>query len=381
MIQENWPQLSTINWLGLWPRGGWPGRLQATFSYTIVLCTPLLFATEGYGASLGINQGNLVVVMQRFNEMISGILFYLHSLVFIFYRTEIKKTLTLIDDLNEDITREDGDMAFEEILKRKTFNKKVYKMFLTMFIFLAAPWSIFPLAQSIINNERILLVNVWVPLDNNFLPFYIIQFLFQVLCGYNYSLSLTMFNALFVSVCELIFGHLSILCLRVRKIQYGLPSTNLELIRSIQHQNRILEIIHKFQGITMLLLIADCILTIVLVCCILVELTKAVPGSEGRVFSVILEALSVLMFLGTYCWYGNQITYQYSQVVSSWYSGDWYNGTKDEKKILLNAMTMTRRPVYLGGFIRIDTLTFINIIKGAFSFYNVLMAEKKIPGN
>lgn len=62
---------------------------------------------------------------------------------------------------------------------------------------------------------------------------------------------------------------------------------------------------------------------------------------------------------------------QCGELVKFGYLGDWYRGTQEEKKILLNIMTRGMVQGSFGGFVGIDIYTFINV--STFIFYLICL--------
>nr|WVD93614.1 odorant receptor 73 [Graphosoma rubrolineatum] len=356
-----WPQLSKLNWFGHWPTDkGIKVWLQRTASYTILLWTICLFGAELFSSQRTFYSGDLIGMFINLNEFFSGLQCYLATLVFVVYRRPLEEAMRLLEGLTQEVTNELEALAKEEFNRRRYKGKLAYYMFFGTFVMICH-WAVRPLLNMAIYGESSLIVHSWVPFSMSSLAGFIGNYLFQIVPCLSFCLGFCLFASIFVCFSEMLLGHFAILGKKLSSMDYGKGPLDSRLANCIDHHTRLLKICSMFQDITSIPLLTQCIFTVLALCMAMFELTNVQGASSGRIISVFAEAQQELLFLATYCWYGNEITMQCLELLRPGYMSNWYQGTRSEKKMLLNLMTRTRKPIYLGGFIKMDMLTFINV--------------------
>ncbi|CAH1400350.1 unnamed protein product [Nezara viridula] len=305
------------------------------------------------------------------NEFFSGVQCYLATLVFVVYRRPLEEAMRLLEELTEEVTTELEAVASQEFSRRRKKGKWAYYMFFGSFV-MVCHWAIRPLLSMAIYGESSLIVHSWVPFARDSLIGFFGNYMFQIVPCLSFCLGFCLFASIFVFLSEMLLGHFAMLGKKLSLMEYGKGPLESKLSNCIDHHTRLLKICSMFQDITSIPLLTQCIFTVLALCMAMFELSDVEGASSGRIISVLAEAQQELLFLATYCWYGNEITIQCLELMRAGYMSNWYQGTTREKRMLLNIMTRTVRPIYLGGFIKMDMITFINVLKAAFSYYSFL---------
>nr|QQP19725.1 olfactory receptor 30 [Tropidothorax elegans] len=375
MKPTNWPQFFLVRCYGHWPGEGITGMVQRTVSGLVVLLTVLLLVSEGLSTRLYFLNGDLEIGLVNLNEMLFGIQCLIFLLTFLAYKPEISEAINLLDGLTEQVVEEmAGDLEVErELKKRKWRCLWAHRFFFWSFV-LVCHWALRPLLHFCLYGEPASIVHCLLPFDNHVASGFFYNYFFQLIPCTSFCVCFCMFGSLFVSICEQILGHMEILKHRLETLEYGKEDTYRDLVKSVKHHKEILRIVQISQQFSSVPLIAMCLFTVLVLCVILFEITSVESATNERIINLLEEAQQEIFFLATYCWYGNEITSQGVDLLRPGYMSHWYDGTTKEKRILLTLMTRTIVPSHFGGFIRIDLLTFINVIKAAFSYYNFLNA-------
>nr|AXX83019.1 odorant receptor [Yemma signatus] len=374
MNANNWPQFRLVNCFGHWPSGGATGQAQRAFSYTLVVLTAGLLAAEAVSTSWYFASGELQGALINLNELVSGLQCFNFVFTFLLYKAEISNVVLLIEDLTIRALEEARHLDVEEIVRRR--RKRclwAYRFFFWMFVVICH-WALPPLLHFFVYGEPAVIVHSWLPFDNTKAAGFLANYFLQLLPCISFCACNVMFGSVFISISELTLGHMEILGRRLANVRYGRRDTHRELNRCIRHHEEILRIIQIFQDFCSSPLVILCLLTIVTLCVILFEITCIETTSNERMINILAEGQMIFLTTATCCWYANEVTFQSRELIRPGYMSNWYEGVEKDKKSLLNLMTRTTVQGYFGRFMKMDLLTFINILKAAFSFYNFLAA-------
>ncbi|XP_024218754.2 uncharacterized protein, partial [Halyomorpha halys] len=305
-----WPQLSKLNWFGHWPTDdGLKGGLQRTASYTILFWTLCLFGAELFSSQQTFLSGDLIGMLGNLNEFFSGLQCYLATLVFVVYRQPLEEAMRLLEELTQEVTTELEEVAMEEFSRRRKNGKRAYYVFFGTFV-MVCYWAVRPLLSMAIYGESSLIVHSWVPFAKDSLLGFFGNFMFQIVPCLSFCLGFCLFASIFVFLSEMFLGHFAMLGKKLNSMDYGKEPLESKLANCIDHHTRLLKICSMFQDITSVPLLTQCILYVLGLCISMFELSDVQGASSGRLISVVAETQQVVLFLATYCWYGNEITIQ-----------------------------------------------------------------------
>ncbi|KAL1506466.1 hypothetical protein ABEB36_005829 [Hypothenemus hampei] len=90
--------------------------------------------------------------------------------------------------------------------------------------------------------------------------------------------------------------------------------------------------------------------------------------------SVIFYIMAMVMELGVYCWFGNNVYFESLEIIHSCSLSNWYEESHDVKKMLLILMERTKRPLEIKAlnFTTINANTFVAILKWSYSYFALL---------
>ncbi|XP_050302653.1 odorant receptor 94a-like [Anthonomus grandis grandis] len=89
---------------------------------------------------------------------------------------------------------------------------------------------------------------------------------------------------------------------------------------------------------------------------------------------IVTYGVNMLSELGLYCWYGNMILFESSEIMISSYLSNWYERSRPVKKILFMLMERAKKPMRIkgGNYIALNYVTFVMIIKYSYSYFALL---------
>ncbi|KAL1506460.1 hypothetical protein ABEB36_005823 [Hypothenemus hampei] len=90
--------------------------------------------------------------------------------------------------------------------------------------------------------------------------------------------------------------------------------------------------------------------------------------------SIICYIMAMLLQLGIYCWFGNNVYFESLKVIHSCSLSHWYEESNGVKKMLLILMERTKRPLQFKAlnFTTINANTFVAILKWSYSYFALL---------
>nr|ALR72582.1 odorant receptor OR39 [Colaphellus bowringi] len=114
------------------------------------------------------------------------------------------------------------------------------------------------------------------------------------------------------------------------------------------------------------------VLVTLVLCCLLYSSTAPL---ESFVLSVIVTlTLVVLIEVFILCWFCQEFTTEFSNVLDAAYELDWLNySPKLRRTIILTIMRLQKPPFFtMAKSTRLDMIFFSNLLKMAYSFYTLI---------
>ncbi|XP_037911476.1 odorant receptor 33b-like isoform X3 [Hermetia illucens] len=172
--------------------------------------------------------------------------------------------------------------------------------------------------------------------------------------------------------------HVKTLNIRTRRLGMDATeswqATNAELIQCIKDQQMLVEYFHTVRKVTspaifvqFLATVIDACITAVCVFCV-----------EGNLFEAIFFGqyfLCIILEIALYCYFGDELVVESSQITDAIYSCNWMDQDKMFKKNLLVFMQSTQEgmTIVAGGIFPVNLTTFVSVLKSSYSFFAVLM--------
>ncbi|CAH1405438.1 unnamed protein product [Nezara viridula] len=199
-------------------------------------------------------------------------------------------------------------------------------------------WLSRPLLILLFYGERTRIIDTWPVFNDNWFQ-WSLTFVFQAsnvcFCGHTFYI----FDNVYFCISESLLCQLKVLKYRLTHLKLdGSVGSNAALEICIKQHTQVLKVCDLLKFSSEGVIMFQCINTVIMLC-------------TG-------------IFILTLC----------SELATYAYMMDWTEGTSDQKKKLLNMMTMPMQPVIFGGIVEMNLNTFINVLKTAFSYYNFLVA-------
>ncbi|CAG4962474.1 unnamed protein product [Parnassius apollo] len=120
------------------------------------------------------------------------------------------------------------------------------------------------------------------------------------------------------------------------------------------------------------------------ICCSVVQLSMENVSTTQKLW-VLEYSLALATQLLLFCWHSNEITVESDRTVRGVYESNWWKANLQERKQILLLAGKLARPLVVnaGPFTRLSLQTFIDIMKGTYSFYTLFaqMQERYINTN
>ncbi|XP_026735047.1 odorant receptor 46a-like [Trichoplusia ni] len=122
-------------------------------------------------------------------------------------------------------------------------------------------------------------------------------------------------------------------------------------------------------------ILAQFTVSVVIICVTAYQLAIELNnGKWVRIISMVAYLLCMMLQVFLYCYQGNQLTEESSEIADAAYECPWYSCSLRTRKALLIVMVRTRRALCLtaGGFTTLSLACFTSIIKASYTFFTVL---------
>ncbi|CAH1405436.1 unnamed protein product [Nezara viridula] len=287
------------------------------------------------------------------------------------YRKPLKKAMDLLDVMMSEV----DELVMEPIVRKGM--ERCWIAFVLCLFFgscISIHWLSRPLLILLFYGERTRIIDTWPVFNDNWFQ-WSLTFVFQAsnvcFCGHTFYI----FDNVYFCISESLLCQLKVLKYRLTHLKLdGSVGSNAALEICIKQHTQVLKVCDLLKFSSEGVIMFQCINTVIMLCTGIFILTLV----EHINFNVLLNlgeiTLVIIIILFFYCWYSNEIAFQCSELATYAYMMDWTEGTSDQKKKLLNMMTMPMQPVIFGGIVEMNLNTFINVLKTAFSYYNFLVA-------
>ncbi|KAL7020154.1 hypothetical protein ACKWTF_011387 [Chironomus riparius] len=236
---------------------------------------------------------------------------------------------------------------------------------------------LFNLAQNSTDIEAPLILPCWFPFDDYWKKFWIIFGIEYYIMNIG-MLIVPCWHSFIVSMMGYVIINLKILNYKLsnmREIDI-IKFRNVELIKCVDHRERLVCFIRELSSLISSSLFLDFIIFSLLLCMLLFQASQV--GDEIQLCIIACYIITMTTILWMYYYHSNEITYFTDQLSSSSYHSSWYEYSQSFKKQVLIFM-MSAKPIMLrAGFIDMKLDTFLNILRASYSYFTLLtqMAAK-----
>ncbi|XP_046997959.1 odorant receptor 4-like [Schistocerca americana] len=185
---------------------------------------------------------------------------------------------------------------------------------------------------------------------------------FYQLCNF------TAFVGLFMYLSLLVRAHLTAICSALTQ-----QAADVDLRAIVRHHQEVLSFLQEMEAVYHPLLLLD-FLPLVVVICLMIFVLISMEGVDLMFVQTL--TLFVLYFLnvGTFCFFGTQITSQAEAVALSAYGSGWQSRGRAFGGAVLLVLQRAQRPFALtaGKFAPVSITTFSSMMQDAFSYLMVM---------
>nr|CAH7736598.1 unnamed protein product [Callosobruchus chinensis] len=149
---------------------------------------------------------------------------------------------------------------------------------------------------------------------------------------------------------------------------------NKKLIECVVHHRYIIQFKNESEALFTYVIFGQFVLSILINCTTLFQMS--VVDSIGlRLCSLMFYQYCMLTELLLFCYSGNELIVQSSQLLSSAYHCDWMNTSTKFRKNLIYFMTRSQivMKTYVGNFFTMSIVSFFKILKSSWSYYALLV--------
>ncbi|CAH0731754.1 unnamed protein product, partial [Brenthis ino] len=384
------PNIVGLYWFGLWQ--GKRKYRDALFNF-IHFCS-LLYVISQF-AELYFMENDLMSVL--FNIAITAL-----SLVSIaktlFFLTYIRKWRVLINNISsEEIDAlAQGDAKVLKYMSQYKEHSRLVTylywlvMFLTTIVIIFSPFLKFTsnnLREMVKNGTEALpqIMSSWFPFNHTVLPGYLVAVIVHISMVIQGAGVVAVYDSTAVSIMSFLKGQMQILRYKCENIFGGKDKISRdEILNNIRECHRLhnffIEQYKIFNSNISPVMFIYMLVCSIMICCSVVQLSlgKQTMSQKLWVFEYTM-ALAVQLFL--YCWHSNEIAHESKSVDRGVYTSNWWQGDVEiRRQILLLAGKLA--PTFIleaGPFTTFSMSTFIDILKGSYSFYTLFtqMHEKE----
>ncbi|XP_023948092.2 odorant receptor 30a-like [Bicyclus anynana] len=384
------PNLTGLYWFGLWQCGN---KIRDGLFNFLHVCSLLFVASEF--VELYFMRNDLMRVLFNVSVTTLSLVAISKTMTFIYYLPRWRVLCKNISAEEIDATK-NGDPVVKSLMRKYTvYSRKITYlfwsvMFLTNVVTLTSPFLKYLTVQSyreMVKNGTEpypQILSSWFPCDKTKMPGYFVAIAVHIIMTSQGTGVVAVYDANAVAIMAFLKGQMMILRYKANRIFGGkneIPRH--EILANIKECHRLhnffIEQYYSFNSIISPVMFIYVLVCSIMICCSVVQLSVGdVTMSQKLWVFEYTSAMGVQLFL--YCWHSNEIAYESYDVDQGVYSSNWWRAdVQVRRQVLLLAGKLS--PSYIlqaGPFTNFSMATFINILKGSYSFYTLFtqMQEK-----
>nr|AXF48768.1 odorant receptors OR10 [Lobesia botrana] len=218
----------------------------------------------------------------------------------------------------------------------------------------------------------------WFPFDKTTMPGYSVAIFIHILINIHGGGVIALYDSNAVTVMTFIKGQLAILREKCKLLFDDYDKVDREIILNRikechRHHNFILKQSLLFNSLLSPVMFLYVLVCSGMICCSVIQFTseEATPAQKVWVLQYTTALVSQLFL---YCWHSNEVAVESQQVDGGVYESGWWKGDVRVRKQLAMLGGKLKRDIAFsaGPFTTLCLPTFIEIIKGSYSFYTLL---------
>ncbi|XP_043503445.1 odorant receptor 13a-like [Polistes fuscatus] len=370
----------TMDFIGIWPN---ERSLDQISSYKVLTAVCLMFCFICLPQTI-----NLFFIWTNFNLVVENLsmgnisvtIALLKTIFFWLNGQSLKYLLSLMEEDQKAATTEEESKTIRNTV---TISRKISIRSTLMCLSVVIVYTILRYV-TILHTGRNLLFRAYFPYDTRISPNYELTFIAQLIAAFYAATSYTAVDTFIAMLVLHICGQLS----NLKRELINLRSKNgdefktklTNIVEKHDYLNRFVDTIENRFHIMLLIQILGCTVQLCFQC--FQALLSYIEGPDElfilEVSFLMLYICYVLIQLYLYCYVGERLLSESTDILQAVYDCEWYNLTPKESKSLLMIMYRARSPLYLsaGKFCIFTLELYSSILKTSMGYISVLYAIK-----
>nr|AJF23787.1 olfactory receptor OR10 [Planotortrix octo] len=218
----------------------------------------------------------------------------------------------------------------------------------------------------------------WFPFDKSEVPGYFVPIFVHILVNIHGGGMIALYDSNAVAVMVFIRGQLAILRENCKNLFDDYEQvTRREILDRIKefhrHHNFIVKQSALFDSLLSPVMFLYILVCSGMICCSVIQFTSDEATAAQKIW-VLQYTAALIAQLFLYCWHSNEVIVECNDVDGGLYESDWWKGDVRVRKQLVILGGQLRHAVSFsaGPFTSLCVPTFIDVIKGSYSFFTLL---------
>ncbi|XP_047992453.1 odorant receptor 49b-like [Leguminivora glycinivorella] len=218
----------------------------------------------------------------------------------------------------------------------------------------------------------------WFPFDKTTMPGYSVAIFIHILINIHGGGVVALYDSNAVAVMVFIRGQLAMLREKCKHLFDDYDSVNREIILARimechRHHNFILKHSSLFASLLSPVMFLYVLVCSGMICCSVIQYTSEEATAAQKVW-VLQYTTALVSQLFLYCWHSNEVLVESQNVDGGVYESEWWKGdARIRKQLAILGGKLTHSIVFNAGpFTTLCVPTFIDVIKGSYSFFTLL---------
>ncbi|XP_039759944.1 odorant receptor 94b-like [Pararge aegeria] len=385
------PNLTGLYWFGLWQCGN---KFRDGLFNFLHVCSLLFVVTEFI--ELYYMRNDLMKVLFNISVTALSLVSISKTVFFVLYLPYWRELVKNISK-EENAALKSEDPVTKELMRNYTvYSRGITGSFwavilLTNIVTITAPflkYATVPIYREMIRNGTEpypQILSSWFPFDKTKIPGYFVAVAVHIIMTTQGAGVVAVYDANAVAIMSFLKGQMMILRYKSQRI-FGASNEipRGEVLANIKECHRLhnffLEQYSTFNSIISPVMFIYVLVCSIMICCSVVQLNMGEVTMSQKLWVIeFTTALAVQLFL--YCWHSNEIAYESQGVDQGVYSSNWWRAdVQVRRQVLLLAGKLSPSFILKAGpFTNFSMATFIDILKGSYSFYTLFtqMHENK----
>ncbi|BET02148.1 7tm Odorant receptor [Nesidiocoris tenuis] len=290
--------------------------------------------------------------------------------VIVRHRKTLKDITNSMDSMMDGIlSRRIHPDCERELKSRYRSCRRLYKVVVYFGCTVTTHATVTPLVATLINA---LLSDDPLPFES--WPMFLVSYCWMAINTFCIGHVLYMFDATYFAMADNLQIHFAALKSYLENLDLT-KNDEIDLTLCLKNHMELLRLCRMFRRICRKVIVTTRMLTMLLLCAGTFVLTSAgpefTPNDRGNLLSTLIYIAAVFF---NYCRCADNIAHQLDELNTDVYNAKWVDASASQKRSILNMMTISRMEPKFCGIASINLDTFVNVMRGVYSYYNFLTA-------